>query len=189
MDFSTNGTGAGTGVHPSPSTTKAQLQPQQQAPMFTSFDYPSTTRVVTAPDPILPEHHPCFLEGIGFPNRTARISPPGGGVSDNSEGKVMHRSYQPNGIKDGSGMKTSGRNLMNTLVGGAFGGIPNGHQTASDALSGSAKRDRCANGSQDDPNAQVTFQELTTMHTKPMNFTVGGTQSTQVSDALSVMFC
>ncbi|KAM7536756.1 hypothetical protein Aperf_G00000085926 [Anoplocephala perfoliata] len=172
MDYSTNGTG----VHPPPSTTMAQLQSRQQAPMFTSFDYPSTTIAATAPDPVALEHLPCFLEGIGFSSRTAR--------GNNSEGKGMHRSYQPNGIKDGSGVKTTGRNLMNTpspSVGGVFGEILNGHQTANEALSGSEKRSRCANGSEDNPNAQVTFQELSAVPAEPMNYTMRSQSSQETA--------
>ncbi|VUZ55334.1 unnamed protein product [Hymenolepis diminuta] len=176
MDFSSNATGGGTNIYSGPSTTTHQLQSNQQSsPMFSSFEYhPSTA---TPPVPLsVPTNplgqHPCFMQDIAFANRSVRLNPANGIVSNSNHlAKVMNRSYQPNGINDGCGMKSAGEgggDMMTTStpqVGTAFGKILNGRPSA-------AKREKCPDETPDNPNSQMTFQELTTMRAEPMNFAV-----------------
>lgn len=76
-------------------------------------------------------------------------------------------------------MKSAGEgggDMMTTStpqVGTAFGKILNGRPST-------AKREKCPEETPDNPNSQMTFQELTTMRAEPMNFAVRA-QNSQVS--------
>ncbi|VDO03854.1 unnamed protein product [Rodentolepis nana] len=190
MDFSTNSSGVGTNIYSVPSTTTHQLQTNQQSsPMFSSFDYhPSTTALpVPLSVPTNPlGQHPSFMQDIAFANRSARLNPSSPIVNNsNQQVKVMTRSYLPNGINEGCGMKSAdegggGGDRMTTptsQLGAAFGKILNGSPSA-------AKREKCSDETTNNPILHMNFQELTAMRAESMNFAVRA-QNSQLESATS----
>ncbi|VDM23294.1 unnamed protein product [Hydatigera taeniaeformis] len=197
MDFSTNV--GETGVF-----TNSSAHQQFQAKMFSSMDYSPTT-AATAAAAISMGQHRCFVEEMSY-------STDNGSGSSNSSGsnvaEAKRPSYQPNGgsIKAASGdllrtaMPSVGRGY-GAIMDGQEGYVPTsggGRRERRDAdsdggLSHVSKRGKCPKGTSEDSSArsssmiggQMTFQELTTMHGKPMDFAIRG-QTSQVSLILSL---